>query len=51
MLEGSFLPGNLLNLLVLVEAGTLDPKVILELFSMYRDWQEDKACKISRRQV
>lgn len=30
--------------------GTLDPKVILELFSMYRDWQEDKARKISRRQ-
>lgn len=30
--------------------GTLNPKVILELFSMYRDWQEDKAHKISRRQ-
>ncbi|XP_021770824.1 uncharacterized protein LOC110735013 [Chenopodium quinoa] len=30
--------------------GTLNPKVILDLFSMYRDWQEDKAYKISCRQ-
>ncbi|KAF6136143.1 hypothetical protein GIB67_030191 [Kingdonia uniflora] len=30
--------------------GTLDPKVLLELFSMYRDWQEEKTHKISQRQ-
>ncbi|KAF9618901.1 hypothetical protein IFM89_002896 [Coptis chinensis] len=30
--------------------GTLNPKVLLELFSMYQDWQEDKAKKISQRQ-
>ncbi|KAJ4966834.1 hypothetical protein NE237_018683 [Protea cynaroides] len=30
--------------------GTLNPKVLLELFSMYRDWQEEKARKISQRQ-
>ncbi|XP_074304100.1 uncharacterized protein LOC141638653 [Silene latifolia] len=30
--------------------GTLNPQVILELFSMYRDWQEDKVQKISSRQ-
>ncbi|KNA25664.1 hypothetical protein SOVF_004490 [Spinacia oleracea] len=30
--------------------GTLNPKVILELFSMYRDWQEEKAQKITCRQ-
>ncbi|XP_042508577.1 uncharacterized protein LOC122084418 isoform X1 [Macadamia integrifolia] len=29
---------------------TLNPKVLLELFSMYRDWQEEKARKISQRQ-
>ncbi|KAF7828948.1 uncharacterized protein G2W53_020112 [Senna tora] len=29
---------------------TVNPKVLLELFSMYRDWQEDKAQKISKRQ-
>lgn len=31
--------------------GALDPKVILDLFSMYRDWQEDKVHKITHRQV
>lgn len=30
--------------------GTLNPKVIMELFSMYRDWQEDKANKITYTQ-
>ncbi|XP_031399476.1 uncharacterized protein LOC116209873 isoform X5 [Punica granatum] len=29
---------------------TVNPKVLLELFSMYRDWQEDKAQKISKKQ-
>ena len=31
--------------------GTVNPKVLLELFSMYRDWQEEKAKQISKRQV
>ncbi|KAL5706553.1 hypothetical protein ACHQM5_024706 [Ranunculus cassubicifolius] len=30
--------------------GTLDAKVILELFSMYRNWQEEKAKRIGQRQ-
>ncbi|TXG59770.1 hypothetical protein EZV62_014343 [Acer yangbiense] len=30
---------------------TVDPKVLLELFSMYREWQENKAQQISKRQV
>ncbi|CAO2830547.1 unnamed protein product [Amaranthus hypochondriacus] len=30
--------------------GTLNPKVILELFAMYRDWQEEKAQKIANTQ-
>ncbi|OVA12854.1 hypothetical protein BVC80_1805g60 [Macleaya cordata] len=30
--------------------GTLNPKVLLELFSMYRDWEEEKTKKISQRQ-
>lgn len=29
---------------------TVDPKVLLELFSMYRDWQENKVQQISKRQ-
>ncbi|KAJ4827463.1 hypothetical protein Tsubulata_006804 [Turnera subulata] len=29
---------------------TVDPNVLLELFSMYRDWQEEKIGKISRNQ-
>ncbi|XWS42157.1 hypothetical protein CRYUN_Cryun17cG0143900 [Craigia yunnanensis] len=29
---------------------TVNPKVLLELFSMYRDWQEEKAQKISKKQ-
>ena len=36
---------------VVVEIGTVNPNVLLELFSMYRDWQEEKAQKISARQV
>ncbi|XP_028774549.1 uncharacterized protein LOC114749563 isoform X2 [Neltuma alba] len=28
----------------------VNPKILLDLFSMYRDWQEDKAQKISKRQ-
>ncbi|XP_057784231.1 uncharacterized protein LOC131001681 isoform X2 [Salvia miltiorrhiza] len=31
-------------------SGTLDPNVLLELFTIYRDWQEEKAQKISKRQ-
>lgn len=30
--------------------GTLNPKVLLELFSLYRDWQEEKAKNISQKQ-
>ncbi|GAB2224423.1 hypothetical protein Droror1_Dr00005182 [Drosera rotundifolia] len=30
--------------------GTLNPKVVLELFSIYRDWQEKKTQKINERQ-
>ncbi|MCL7025175.1 hypothetical protein MKW94_002699 [Papaver nudicaule] len=30
--------------------GSLNPKVLLELFSMYRDWQERKTKTISQRQ-
>ncbi|KAK4780406.1 hypothetical protein SAY87_016512 [Trapa incisa] len=29
---------------------TVNPKVLLDLFSMYRDWQDDKAQKISNNQ-
>ncbi|KAF5191812.1 hypothetical protein FRX31_018601 [Thalictrum thalictroides] len=32
------------------KVGTLNPKVLLELFSMYRDWQEEKARKITQSQ-
>ncbi|KAH0971128.1 hypothetical protein GBA52_023284 [Prunus armeniaca] len=28
----------------------VNPKVLLELFSMYRDWQEEKVQKMSKRQ-
>ncbi|KAG6394432.1 hypothetical protein SASPL_145016 [Salvia splendens] len=31
-------------------SGTLDPNVLLELFTIYRDWQEEKAQKITKRQ-
>ncbi|XP_057961634.1 uncharacterized protein LOC131153377 [Malania oleifera] len=31
-------------------SGVVNPKVILELFSMYRDWHEGKAQKISEKQ-
>ncbi|KAM7524086.1 hypothetical protein LguiA_013988 [Lonicera macranthoides] len=31
-------------------SGTVNPNVLLELFSMYRDWQEEKAQKISAKQ-
>ncbi|KAJ1701794.1 hypothetical protein LUZ63_001573 [Rhynchospora breviuscula] len=31
-------------------SGTLDPNVLLELFSIYREWQEKKAKKISQKQ-
>lgn len=34
-----------------VETGTINPNVLLELFSVYRDWQEKKTQKISERQV
>ncbi|XVF18003.1 hypothetical protein REPUB_Repub10bG0174100 [Reevesia pubescens] len=29
---------------------SVNPKVLLELFSMYRDWQEEKAQEISKKQ-
>ncbi|KAE8709503.1 GDP-mannose 4,6 dehydratase 1-like [Hibiscus syriacus] len=29
---------------------TVDPKVLVELFSIYRDWQEEKAQEISKKQ-
>lgn len=38
------------NFLIFV-VGTLDPNVLLELFTIYRDWQEEKAQNISKRQV
>ncbi|KAG0468480.1 hypothetical protein HPP92_017808 [Vanilla planifolia] len=31
-------------------SGTLNPNVLLELFSMYREWQEEKTLKISQQQ-
>nr|CAD1843592.1 unnamed protein product [Ananas comosus var. bracteatus] len=31
-------------------SGTLSPNVLFELFSMYREWQEEKAKKISQKQ-
>ncbi|KAI5684100.1 hypothetical protein M9H77_05328 [Catharanthus roseus] len=31
-------------------SGTINPNVLLELFSVYRDWQEKKTQKISERQ-
>ncbi|XP_058098789.1 uncharacterized protein LOC131243436 isoform X2 [Magnolia sinica] len=31
-------------------SGTLNPNVLLELFSLYRDWQEEKAKRISQKQ-
>lgn len=31
-------------------SSTVDPQVLLELFSMYRDWQEKKTRNISKRQ-
>ncbi|KAF8031580.1 hypothetical protein BT93_D0717 [Corymbia citriodora subsp. variegata] len=30
--------------------GTVNPKVLLELFSMYRDWQEEKVQKTGKKQ-
>ncbi|EEF30877.1 conserved hypothetical protein [Ricinus communis] len=31
-------------------AATVNPKVLLELFSMYREWQEQKAQQIGKKQ-
>ncbi|XP_031115425.1 uncharacterized protein LOC116019387 [Ipomoea triloba] len=31
-------------------SGCVDPKVLLELFSTYRNWQEDKVQKINKKQ-
>ncbi|CAJ1930378.1 unnamed protein product [Sphenostylis stenocarpa] len=31
-------------------SATVNPKVLMELFSMYRDWQEKKAQEITKRQ-
>ncbi|KAI4386804.1 hypothetical protein MLD38_004704 [Melastoma candidum] len=30
--------------------GTIDPKVLVELFSLYRDWHADKVQKITKKQ-
>ncbi|KAH1223994.1 hypothetical protein GmHk_11G031333 [Glycine max] len=47
----SFIGGNyLVALFFMIETATVNPKVILELFSMYHDWQEKKAQEISKRQ-
>jgi len=35
----------------MVETATVNPKVLLELFSMYRDWQEERVEEISKKQV
>ena len=35
----------------MVETATANPKVLLELFSMYRDWQEERVEEISKKQV
>ncbi|AES95100.1 hypothetical protein MTR_5g021780 [Medicago truncatula] len=32
-------------------SATVNPKVLLKLFSMYRDWQEERVEEISRKQV
>lgn len=34
-----------------VYIGVVDPKVLLELFSMYREWQEENVKKLSQKQV
>lgn len=48
----SFIGGNyLVALFFMIETATVNPKVILELFSIYHDWQEKKAQEISIRQV
>lgn len=44
------LVNNDVNTCVLV-VGCIDPKVLLELFSTYRNWQEDKVQKINKKQV
>ncbi|XP_022136885.1 uncharacterized protein LOC111008467 [Momordica charantia] len=31
-------------------AGTVDPQILLELFSMYRSWQDEKVQKINKNQ-
>jgi len=48
----SFVVANcLVSLFFMVETATVNPNVLLELFSMYRDWQEKKAQEITKRQV
>lgn len=37
--------------LFMVKSATVNPKVLLELFSMYRDWQEERVEEISKKQV
>lgn len=36
---------------LIADIGIVDPKVLLELFSMYRDYQEEKTQKIRKNQV
>ena len=44
--------GPITHILLLAdEIGAVNPKVLLELFSVYRDWQEAKAQKISKKQA
>jgi hypothetical protein len=38
-------------LFILVNAATVNPNVLLELISIYRDWQEGKVQQISTKQV
>lgn len=41
----------IVTLCLMVNLGTVDPKVLLELFSTYRDYQEQKAQEITKNQV
>ena len=42
---------NYYTLFSLIDIATVNPKVLVELFSMYRDWQEQKTQMISKKQV
>ena len=42
---------RLITIFSLIDIATVNPKVLVELFSMYRDWQEQKTQMISKKQV